>query len=150
MGHDESTEAELAEVDVIPAHESALRRMVADSHDGRYEAVESLDAAKATIDAVIVMEGDYGGSIYLTCPVGLVQCDESTLWQLLHDLDKHGWNDPEGASLYFEVAPVGSGIAGGTGGGVVTDSVWLHPNLEKLHLRARVEAVISGDRGRIE
>jgi len=36
----------------------------------------------------------------------------------------------EGVGLYFEVAPVGSGIAGGTGGGAVADAVWLHPELE--------------------
>ena len=43
------------------------------------------------------------------------------------DLDKHYWNDDEGAGLYYEDAPTGSGIAGGTGGGVVTDALRLHP-----------------------
>ena len=146
----ESTEASLGELLVIPEHESAVRRMVADAHGGRYEAVEAFDEAKSMTDAVVVMEGDYGGSIYLTCPVRLVQCDEATLWQLLHDLDNHDWKDRDGAGLYFEVAALGSGIAGGTGGGVITDGVWLHPSLEKLGLRERVEAVINGERSRIE
>ena len=51
---------------------------------------------------------------------------------------------------YFEVAPVGSGVAGGTGGGVVTDDLWLHPDLEKKGLRERVEAVMTGDRVRLD
>ena len=101
----------LAESDVIPAHESAVRRMWADSYGERYEAIRSLDEAKGTGDAAVVMEGDYGGSIYLTCPVRLVHCDEPTLQQLLIDLDKHDWNDPEGVGVYYEVAPVGSGVA---------------------------------------
>jgi len=144
----EATVAELEEV--IPDHESAVRRMVADAHGGGYEAIESLDEAKARADAAIVMEGDYGVSIYLTCPARLVHCDEPTLRQLLHDLDEHDSNDPEGVGLYYEVAPVGSGVAGGTGGGVVTDRIWLRPDLEAKGLRERVEAVITGKRLQLE
>jgi hypothetical protein len=81
--------------------------------------------------------------------VRLVRCDEPTLRQLLLDLDKHDWNDPEGVGLYYEVAPVGSGVTGGTGGGVV-DGLWLHPDLETKGLRARVEAVITGERVRLD
>jgi hypothetical protein len=150
LGRDDPVEATVAEMDVIPDHESAVRRMVAEAHGDRYEAIKSLHAAKATADAAVVMEGDYGGSIYLTCPVRLVHCDEPSLRQLLHDLDKQYWNDPEGVSLYYEVAPVGSGVTGGTGGGVVTDGLWLHPDLEKKGLRARVEAVIRGERVRLD
>ncbi|HEV7564925.1 MAG TPA: hypothetical protein VGO31_03075 [Microbacteriaceae bacterium] len=142
----EPVEATAAKLEVIPDHESAVRRMVADAHGGGYTAIESLDEAKATPDAAIVMEGDYGGSIYLTCPAHLVRCDEGTLRQLLHDLDEQDWNDPEGVGLRYEVAPVGSGIAGGTGGGVVTDHVWFHPDLEAQGLRERAEAVITGKR----
>jgi hypothetical protein len=149
-GRDEPVEATVAEMEVIPDHESAVRRMVAEAHGDRYEAIKSLDEAKATADAAVVMEGDYGGSIYLTCPARLVHCDEPALRQLLHDLDKHDWNDPEGVGLYYEVAPVGSGVTGGSGGGVVTDSLWLHPELETEGLRERVEAVITGERVRLD
>ncbi len=148
-GRSESMEATVANAGRIPDHESAVRRMLADAHGRRYDALESLDEAKATADAAVVMRGDYGGSIYLTCPARIVQCDESTLRQLLHDLDGHDWDDPEGAGLYFEVAPVGSGVAGGTGGGAVTDGVWLHPDLEAMGLRDRVERVITGRHPRL-
>lgn len=137
------------ELEVIPDHESAVRRVLADAHGGRYEAIKSFNEAKATADAAVVMEGDYGGSIYLTCPARLVRCSEPTLRQLLLDLDEHDWDDPAGAGLYYEVAPVGSGIAGGTGGGVIADRVWLHPDLDAKGLRQGVEAVIAGDRPRL-
>jgi hypothetical protein len=136
-------------VGVIPEHESAVRRLVADAHGQSYEALRSLDEARGEADAVVVMEGDYGGSIYLTCPVRHVHCDEATLRLLLRDLDEHDWKDPEGTRLYYERAPVGAGIAGGTGGGVVTDGVWLHPDLASLGLGPRVESVIAGERKRI-
>lgn len=55
-----------------------------------------------------------------------------------------------GVSLYYEVAPPGSGIAGGTGGGVATDGLWLHPDLEAKGLRERVEAVIAGERAQLD
>jgi hypothetical protein len=47
-GREEPVEAAVAEMDVIPDHESAVRRMVAEAHGERYEAIKSLDEAKAT------------------------------------------------------------------------------------------------------
>ena len=146
----EPVEATAPDLGVIPDHESAVRRMVAEAHGDRYYALSSLDEAQARADTAVVMEGDYGGSIYLTCPARLIRCDEPTLRQLLLDLDTRDWNDPEGVGLYYEVAAFGSGVAGGSGGGLVTDSVWLHPALERKGLRARVEAVISGERDRLD
>jgi hypothetical protein len=148
-GQEEPVETKVVSVGIIPEHESAVRRMVADAHGDIYEAITSLDEARARADAVIVMEGDYGGSVYLTCPAHLVQCNEQTLRQLLHDLDEHDWKDAEGAGLYYEVAPVGSGVVGGSGGGLVTENVWLHPDLEAKGLREGVEAVITGKRLRL-
>lgn len=127
---------------VLPEHESAVRRLVADAHGDEYVALESLAEARQVEDAAVVMEGDYGGSIYLTCPVGLVVCDEESLRELLIDLDKLDWDNPGGTGLYFEVAPPGTGIAGGSGGGIVTDSLWLHPDLERQRIRDQVESVI--------
>jgi hypothetical protein len=92
----------------IPEHASPVRWIVADTFGGSYEAFRSLDDARSAPDSVVVMEGDYGGSIYLTCPARLVQCDEATLRDLLRQLDEEWWNDLEGAGLYYERAPVGS------------------------------------------
>lgn len=136
--------------DVIPDHESPVRRMMSEAHGGSYKAIKSLAEAQSMADAAIVMEGDSGGSIYLTCPASVASCDEPTLRQLLHDLDRYDWNDPEGVGLYYEVAPLGTAIGGGSGGGIVTDGVWLHPDLEAQGLYKRVVAVITGKRDRLD
>jgi hypothetical protein len=63
--------------------------------DGQpYRAYPTLAAARADPDAAVVLEGDYGGQIYLTCPVGLVACDEHALLDLLEDLDQLGCRIP--------------------------------------------------------
>jgi hypothetical protein len=142
-GETGSTPARLEE------HEDALRRMVSDAHGTSYRAFRSLEEARGAEDGIVVMQGDDGGSIYLTCPVNLVHCSEAALKQLLLDLDGHYWNDPDSAAMFYEQAPVGSGIAGGTGGGSVIAGVWLHPKLEQKQLRPAVEAVVADRRNRI-
>lgn len=122
---------------------------MADAHTRSYTAYSTLAEAGQDDDAAVVMQGDEGGTIYLTCPVRFVRCDERTLHTLLLDLDKLDWNEPSSVGLYFEHAPVGTGIAGGTGGGVVAEGVWLHPSLETPDLRESVEAVIAGQRSHI-
>jgi hypothetical protein len=68
----------------------------------------------------------------------------------LHDLDARSWNDRDMARVFYERLPVGSTVPGGTGGGLVTEGVWLHPTLEEQGLRPAVEAVIAGGRDRID
>lgn len=118
--------------------------MIADSRGEEYRAFRSLAEARATVDAAVVMQGDDGGSIYLTCPARLVGCDEGALNRLLHDFDEHLWNDADTARLFYERAPLGTDIPGGTGGGIVIEGVWLHEKLEARGLRAAFEAVIAG------
>jgi hypothetical protein len=138
-----------AEIDVLPDHESGVRRLMADARSEPYEALRSLAAAQSVEDGVVVMEGDYGGQIYLVCPACLVSCDESVLEQLLADLDAHEWNDSEGARVFYERRAVGAGVAGGMGGGTVVEGVWLHDELRKLGLEPAVLDVIANRRERI-
>jgi hypothetical protein len=105
--------------------------MLATVHGPEYRAYESLEAARSDSDSAVVMEGDYGGSIYLTCPVRHVGCDQPTLAAVLAVVDELAWDDPEGAGLFFEHLPAGSGVAGGSGGGAVVDGVWITPDLER-------------------
>jgi hypothetical protein len=116
--------------------------MMSDAAGAEYRHSKTLSEARNMESAIAVMEGDYGGQIYFTCPVRRIYCDADTLVQLLAELDALGWNDPEGAGLFFEVAALGSSITGGMGGGAVRDGVWLHPELEPH--RASVEAVVAG------
>ena len=126
----------------IPDGVSALRFMMADPATAPYRHCKTLTEARAMEGTVAIMEGDYGGQIYFTCPVRHIHCDADTLSRLLTDLDALGWNDPEGSGLYFEFAAPGAGVAGGMGGGAVCDGVWLHERLE--HRRASIEAVVAG------
>lgn len=135
--------------DIPPDHESGLRRMMSDAEGGNYKSVPSLEDAKALPYYAIVLEGDYGGQIYATCPVSLIKCDEDALRNLLLDIDKTQWNDPDSANLFFEHIPVGTGVAGGMGGGIVTESLWLHPKVEALGVRKAIMAVLNGVQERI-
>jgi hypothetical protein len=128
--------------DLIPPHHSPVRSMWAHGHGFPYVAFESLEEARNNPHAAIVMEGDSGGQIYLTCPVSIVRCDQDTLNKLLNDLNDLSWGDGEG--LYYEVLPPGTGVGGGMGGGIVLDQVWLHEEFEQMQLRSEVEEIIAG------
>ena len=128
--------------DYLPAHESGVRRMIADSDGSSYRAFLSLAEAKAAPDGVVVFEADDGGQIYLVVPARHVHCSEDLLWQLLVDIDARVWNDLSMARVFFEAQPVGSEIAGGMGGGLVADGLWVHPRLVSLH--DSISAVLSG------
>jgi hypothetical protein len=107
---------------MIPDHHSPVRSMWAEGHGEPYIALKTLDDARKVAETAAVMEGDSGGEIYLTCPIRLVACSESALTQLLDDIDSIEWNDPSSIGLYYDVLPVGSGVGGGMGGGVVIDA----------------------------
>ena len=78
---------------------------------------------------VMVLEGDYGGQVYLTvCHSHLGP--NAQLETLLERLDRIAWpsNEGQGARCYREVAALDERIPGGMGGGpVYGDAVWLHP-----------------------
>jgi hypothetical protein len=131
----------------LPDHESGLRRMMSDAHGSGYKAFETLEEARKDPDAVAVFEGDDGGQIYAVVPVSQIACSESVLDQLLADLDRFSWDDPDMRRIYYEHRSVGTGIAGGMGGGRSTGELWLHPDFEKLRLRPNVLGVLKGERG---
>jgi hypothetical protein len=124
--------------------------MMADADGSKYIALESLAAARNHPDSVVIMEGDDGGTIYLTVPVYKVACSEIALRHLLSDIDAMYWNDRRLAHLIYEIVPIGGAVAGGMGGGQVTDGLWLHPRVEALGVREDVEQVLYGQRERIE
>lgn len=53
----------------IPPNVSPLRFMMAEAAAVPHVRFGTLEAARQAPDAVAVMEGDYGGQIYFTCPV---------------------------------------------------------------------------------
>lgn len=72
-----------------------------------------------------MLSGDYGGTIFLTAPAHLVRCDTKTLVTLVSDLDAVSWmsGDLTIATVAFERHPIGTGVTGGDGGGIVVDGV---------------------------
>lgn len=132
----------------LPEHESGVRRMIADAGGTAYKAFLSLAEAKSDGDGVVVFEGDWGGQIYLVARASYVQCSEAVLRQLVLDLDARQWKDPDAARVYYERQPVGSGISGGMGGGVVLPDVWVHDRLRGLE--GTIRRVLTGEQVRLE
>jgi hypothetical protein len=122
---------------------------MAEARGDEYVGFASLEAARSHSDATAILEGDDGGTIYLTVPVRHVRCDEQRLHQLLLDIDARYWRDATMAHLAYETRRVGDTVAGGMGGGHVADGVWLHPKIEELDIRAAVEAILRGERARL-
>lgn len=114
--------------------------------------IESFELAKVTENAYVIMEGDWGGQIYLICPMKLIQCSEFTLTNLLDDLDNTAWecNEGEGKGIYYEIRIPGEIVGGGMGGGEVTDQLWLHKEFTDLGLFKAIEKVITGKTEKIK
>jgi hypothetical protein len=132
---------------IIPDGVSPLRFMIAEAYGKPYRNFKNLVEARKGRNATLVMEGDYGGQIYLTCPVEKIKCGEKELKQLLEDIDAIEWGNPDGAGMYFEEIEKGSGVAGGMGGGIALEGLWVHERLKSIE--NKIEAVISGKIERI-
>lgn len=134
---------------LIPDHESPVRRTIADANGTPYHALETRQEAQAHPEGVVILEGDDGGQIYLTCPGSQVRCSEAALDQLLEDIDALAWDDLSAARVFYERLPLGSTVVGGMGGGKITDGLWVHAQLADMGLTAHIAAVLDGSRDRI-
>jgi hypothetical protein len=124
-------------------HEDPMRSMIAESQGKPHKSYQTLSEAIAN-NALVILQGDDGGQIYLTCPAIKVKCSEIGLKLLLRFLDDLGWNDLSAAAVYFEDVPENSGIPGGMGGGRGTGDIWLHPKLADFGIEKRVRSFICG------
>jgi hypothetical protein len=63
-----------------------------------------LSEAKADPEGVVILEGDYGGQIYVVVQAEQVLCSQKTLSWLLHDLDRISWpgSYDDSARIVFE------------------------------------------------
>lgn len=92
--------------------------------------IELTNATQVRYLVWLVLEGDWGGQIYLTVPWHLVG-ENAKIGNLLTRLDKLCWpyNKGDGASAYL-IDGVTVGVCGGMGGGGLNeDGLWLHPAL---------------------
>jgi 3-methyladenine DNA glycosylase AlkD len=101
--------------------------------------------AKEAEHGCVIIEGDYGGQIYLTCPMKYVKCSHDELVTLAHDLDRLYWDDDNGCNVYYEEYESPHGISGSMGGGNLIDGLWLHPDFDGIQVKNRVLAVINGE-----
>jgi hypothetical protein len=111
-----------------------------------YQPLGSLAEARETNDGVVILEGDYGGQIYVVAPARRVECSEGALLKLLRDLDEIAWpgSERDASQIRFERLAGGSKVPGGMGGGRVDDEVWIHAELAR-HAEA-IRDVLAGRR----
>lgn len=114
-----------------------------------YRPLASLAEAREASDGVVILEGDYGGQIYLVASAARVACDEAALARLLADLDAIAWpgSEPEASSVRYERLAAGERVPGGMGGGRVEEGVWIHAELAPQ--AAMIRAVLARERAAI-
>ena len=131
----------------IPPHERPFAGIMHGKLGYEYVAYKSMDEARADQDAIVILTGDYGGQVYLTCPLVKVQCSQPILEKLLAELGRFAWGD--GEDIYFERVRPDRFVFGGMGGAPVMDDVWIHGEFRNLHeihvdLLPDVAAVLAG------
>lgn len=115
---------------------------------GRHLGYATLDEAARDADTALILEGDWGGQIYLACPLRVVEASEEVLHRLLKDLDRAAWecNEGDGVGLRLERLPAGSVVGGGMGGGCVEERIWVHDEFVALGVSDAIRQVIRGER----
>lgn len=133
---------------MVPAYESAVRRLAADAGGPPYRALRTLAEARKVDDGAVVIEGDLGGQVYAVVPARLVRCTEATLRRLAADLDAlvRPSSGGDAADVYFERHRTGDRVIGGAGGGVVLPGGWVHDELVQAGLEAAILDVVGGGR----
>ncbi len=106
----------------------------------------SLADARADPDGRVVLQGDWGGQIYVVARAAQVACDEAALGRLLRELDALAWpgSDASGAEVSYERLREGERVPGGMGGGEVTGEVWVHAELRGYE--GAIREVLAGRR----
>lgn len=135
--------------DEFPKNENRAVPLNAGPTGGLNETVNSLEQARKCDGYAAILRGDYGGQVYLTCPVSRICCDDATLLRLLRDIDDLQWEDADGISVWFLYAPPGAPVVGGMQGGAVVEGLWIHSDLEDLGVSGAIENVINGKADRL-
>ncbi len=138
-------------IPMLPSYQSGIRRLVSDTNGLPYHPLRSLIEARSYADGVVILEGDFGGQIFAVCHASDIHCSLLELEQLVEDLNMMYWpNSPlDGAQVFYERLPMGAPVAGGEGGGWVTDGIWIHPWLVEDGMATVVRDVIAGKLSRL-
>lgn len=95
----------------------------------------------------VVLEGDWGGQIYLTVPVKLIGAD-SHLEDLLAELDRQAWgcNNGDGQGIRVSTAEEteDGAVGGGMGGGLILpNEIWTHEEFNSPHWLQRIKQLLN-------
>jgi hypothetical protein len=134
------------DIGVIAEHERPLGRVMHEASGATFEPLTSFSEARSDPHGYAILEGDWGGQIYVTAPMRAVKCSEQKLQELLRLLDQTEWacNRGEGSGVFYERLSPGAGVAGGMGGGIAGPDTWIHPSLVEKGLAPHVRAVLAG------
>jgi hypothetical protein len=82
--------------------------------------------------AHLVLEGDWGGQIYMSVPTRMIG-SKADVPALLKMFDGQEWacNEGSGAGAYL-LPSNQKGVCGGMGGGDLTEELWIHPDVNLL------------------
>ena len=122
---------------VIPGHHSPVNHIMAETSGEKYQPLQTLEEARVVSDGVVILEGDWGGSIFATCPVKYIKATHQEIETLCQSLEasffptniKHhggGWG------VFYQRKSPGDGVWGGMGGGLVIDGLWIHAKLGEI------------------
>jgi len=132
----------MKEIPEIPEHHSTVSHIMNAKQGTEYLPLKSLEEAKQHDDAIVVLEGDYGGIIYATCPVKHLKenITSQEISDLCKALERKYWGygtskvpdcipQEGGWDVNYQRLAVGRGVWGGMGGGKVEDGLWIHSKL---------------------
>ncbi len=110
------------------------------------DSVTQFPAIESTEKEYWVLEGDYGGQVYLTIPKHYAT--QAKVAAALCIIDALEWdcNGSEGASYYRARGNIGDAVWGGMGGGQTAEGLWLHKDLLPS-LKTWLQRFFSGQSG---
>lgn len=112
------------------SHERPFEDLIAARLGYQYVAYRTMDEARTDDDAIVILQGDDGGQIYLTCPLNKVRCSQDCLSRLLREMGYFSWG--AGEEMFFERVRPDRFVSGGMGGGRVENDVWIHREFRNL------------------
>lgn len=96
----------------------------------------------------LVMEGDWGGQIYLTVRLDKLGKDAESS-KLLAAMDKAAWESNEGGGTddwCITTDEPSKGVPGGMGGGELTNGVWIHDEFNITKWRKAIRDALKLDK----
>ena len=118
---------------IIPDSNRAVDFMVTKAKGLEYKPIENMEEARNISNAIVVLDGDYGGQVYATCPVKHLNptITHEQLEAICKQLSAVEWNQDDDWQVSYQIKEVGHGVWGGMGGGRVEDGLWMHPKLSE-------------------